>query len=373
MKFNFFFAAIITLVIIGTPIIFAIHFPSIDNDMEFITVEITDIQILSMDDTPGYYLDNADLVKITINITNDNLDYFLLSDKMIKLWVMEPDYRKSTLDKEVLDLVDNYSTIYDDELEVIYDNLQSRELFEECDWIIERIRIEQSKEITVCYNILRIWNNEVVNIDGEKQYYLVMMNNNQATSCPNCKKIPLSSFKENFGIQTPTWVQNLFIWYNQGMITEQDFQNSIEYLIESGIMAKTTNHEVEPDSLENKIHELKEHQARLILAQQTNLHVSMMNFFESDYDENFSGVVCKRQNNIVTLSGDYSNEDQYYNTIFFKLLVFDELGNVVTTGISKMVDVTAKEFRGFSVSTPFEGKMNSCFVMVDSRFSQGVD
>jgi len=320
-----------------------------------------------MDDTPKDYLDNADLVKITINITNDNLDYFLLSDRMVKLWVMEPDYRKSTLEKEVLDLVDNYSTIYDDELEVIYDNLQSRELFEECDWIIERVRIEQSKEITVCYNILRSWNNEILNIDAEKKYYLVIMNNNQATSCPNCKKIPLSSFEERLGKQTPIWIQNLFIWYAQGKISDQDFHNSIEYLVESGIIAK--EREIpSPPTLEYKIQELKEHQERLSIAQQTNLYVSMMNYFESDYNDSFSGVVCKKQNNIVTLSGDYSNEDQYYNTIFFKLLVFDELGNVVTTGISKMVDVTAKEFRGFSVSTPFEGRMNSCFVMVDSKF-----
>ena len=44
---------------------------------------------------------------------------------------MEPDYRKSSSDGEVLERVDNYSPIYDDELAVIYENLDSRELFEE--------------------------------------------------------------------------------------------------------------------------------------------------------------------------------------------------------------------------------------------------
>jgi len=368
LKFLFILTIIITLAIIGTPLVFAIYFPSIDNDMDLITLEIIDTQIIFLDDSIQDYLNNSDLVKITIKVTNDELDYFLLNDNMIKLWVMEPDYRKSTPDNKVFDLVDNYSTIYDDELEVIYDNLPSRELFEECDWIIERIRIEQSKEITVCYNILRSWNNEVLNIDGEKQYYLVMMNNHQATSCPNCKKILLSSFEANSGLQTPIWIQKLFIWYSLGKISEQDFGNSIEYLVAVGIIPEEKE-KIQPEStLENKNQQLKEHQTRLSLAQQTNLYVSAMSFYETNHPENFTGVICKKQNNVVTLSGDYTNDDTYYEAVFFKLLLFDGLNNVVSTGLSKIVDVLPGEFSHFSVSTPYKGKINSCFVMIDSKF-----
>jgi len=368
LKFNFILPIIITLAIIGSPLVFAIYFPSTDNDMKMVTVKIIDLQILSMDDTPGYYLDNSDLVKITINVTNDDLDYFLLNDKMVKLWVMEPDYRKSTPDDKIFDLVDNYSTIYDDELEVIYDNLQTRELFEECDWIIERIRIEQSKEITVCYNILRIWNNEVLNIDGEKQYYLVMMNNHQKTSCPNCKKILLSTFEPTLKYQIPSWIQNIFEWHQLGIISDQEFEYSIEYLVSAGIIPEEKEM-IEPVStLEKKNLQLKEYHTRLSLAQQNNLYVSAMSFYETNHSENFTGVTCKKQNNIVTLSGDYTNEDAYYKAVFFKLLVFDGLNNVVSTGLSKIVDVIPGEFTHFSVSTPYKAKINSCFVMIDSKF-----
>jgi len=128
-----------------------------------------DIQTIFMDDTPGYYFDNSDLVKISINVTNNGVDYFLLNDKMLKIWVMEPDFRKSSPDNEVFVMVDNYYTTYDDGLEVRYDNFQSRELFEECDYTNERIRIGVSKVFTVCYDILRIWNNEVLNMDGQKK------------------------------------------------------------------------------------------------------------------------------------------------------------------------------------------------------------
>ena len=74
--------------------------------------------------------------------------------------------------------------------------------------------------------------------------------------------------------------------------------------------------------------------------------------------------------NIVTLLADYTNDDTYYDAIFFKLLVIDELDNVVSTGLSKIVDVVPKEFRHFEVSTPYAGKMNSCFIMIDSKFPQ---
>jgi hypothetical protein len=366
-NFHFILATIVILAV-GIPSSFAIHQPSIDNNLDLIGLEVVDIQTFFMDDTPGYYLDNSDLVKITINITNNGLDYFLLNDNMVKLWVMEPDYRKSTPENEVLDLVDNYSTIYDDEIEVIYDNLQSRDLFEECDWIIERIRIEQSKEITVCYNILRIWNNEALNIDGQKQYYLVMMNNNQATSCPNCKKILLSNSEPTVQYNIPNWVQKIFEWHQLGLISDQEFEYTIQYLVAAGIIPEAEEKNHPASTLENKNLQLKEHHARLSFAQQTNLYVSAMNFYESKYDDGFSGVICKMQNNIVTLSGDYTNDDEYYEAVFFKLLLFDELNNVVSTGLSKIIDITPGEFREFSVSTPYKDKINSCFVMVDSKF-----
>jgi len=146
LKFHFILPIIITLAIIGSPLVFAIYYPSIDNDLKMITVKIIDLQILLMDDTPGYYLDNADLVKITIKVTNDGLDYFLLNDKMVKLWVMEPDYRKSTPDNKAFDLVDNYFTIYDDELEVIYDNLQSGSFLKSVTILMKELELSNQKK-----------------------------------------------------------------------------------------------------------------------------------------------------------------------------------------------------------------------------------
>ncbi len=166
----------------------------------------------------------------------------------------------------------------------------------------------------------------------------------------------------------PDWIQNILEWHKQGLISDQEYQNSIEYLIETGIITEDAFKKEIQIMLAEKNRQLKVHQANLLLAQQTNLYVSSMNFYESIYNDEFSGVLCKKQNNIVTLSGDYTNEGIYYYTVFFKLILFDEFGNVVAGGLSKIVDVTTKDFRNFSVSTPYKGKIDQCLVMVDSKF-----
>ena len=369
LNFHFSLAAIIALGLMGIPLVFALNLPTIDYDMNLVDLEVIDLQVLSLDDTPRYYFDNSDLVKITINVTNNGVDYFLVLDKMFKIWVVEPDIRKSSTENVVLEIVDNYYTSHDDELEVRYDNLQSRELFEECDYTNDRVRIGQSKVFTVCYDILRIWNNEILNLDDSKKYYIIMMNNDQVTSCPNCKKILLSTPELSHEYQLPGWVQNLVEWHKQGIISDQEYQNSIEYLVAAGIIPNAADKIHFAASLADKNKQLKEHQARLSLAQQTNFYVSLIKFYESEFDDEiFSGVLCKKQNNIVTLSGDFTNDETYYKIIFFKLLLFDDYGNVVAEGLSKIVDVAPKEFRHFSVSTPYKGKMNSCLVMIDSKF-----
>lgn len=358
---------IIGLGLIVIPLSSAIHFPSIDYDVNLTDIKIFDIQVISLDDTPGYYYDNSDLLKITVNVTNNALDYFLVSDKMFQVWVMQPNFR--TGQGKVSEIIDNYNTSYDDELEVRYDNLQSRELFEECNYTHDIVEIGQSKIFTLCFDVLRIWNNEVLNLDDSKKYYLVMMNNDQASSCPNCKKVLLSPYEFDNQYGLPQWVQNLVEWHNQGIISDQEYQNSIKYLISKGVIPKIVNDTKHEITVKDKNQQLKEHQEKLSLAQQTNLYVSAANYYKSDFDQNaFSGILCKRQNNIVVLSGDYTNDDAYHDAVFFKLLVVNELKNIVATGLSKIVDLTPKEFVHFSVSTHYAGKMNSCSVIIDSKF-----
>jgi hypothetical protein len=358
--------SIIILGVIGIPSAFAI-----DYDMNEVDVKIIDLQILSLDDTPGYSPDNSNLVKITLNVTNNGLDYFVVSDKMFKIWVMEQNFRKSTAENTVFEIVDNYYTFYDDELEVRYDDLPSRELFEECDYTFDRIFIGESKGFTICFDVLKIWNNDFPNLDGAKKNYLVMMANHKSTTCPNCKKMLLSTPEIDQKVNLPNWVKNLVRWHNQGVISEREYQNSIEYLVVKGVISKVPNDPHSTMSVTFKNQQVKEHQARLSIAQQSNLSVSVMNFYESEFSEEiFSGVTCKKQNNIVTLSGDYINDDYFYQVVFFKMLLFDDSGNVADIGIAKIVDVARKDLRHFSISVPYKYEVRSCLVMIDSKFQK---
>jgi len=344
-------------------------------DLNLIDLKVVDVQTLFLNDTPGYYLDDADLLKVTVNVTNNGLDYFLVQDKMFEILVMEPDILKSTPENEILEMVDNYDTIYDAKLEVRYDDLPSRELFEECDYIHDRIMVGASKTFTLCFDVLRIWQNEILILDGKKKYFLAMMDNDRHSSCPNCKKIFLSESDTDFenGETSPKWIQKIFDWHKGGLISQKELQNSINYLASKKIISEKIlyNSSLPSNTLEEKNRQLKIHQNQLSMYSNENLYVSHQKFYETKYhSDDFTGLLCKQKNNIVTLSGDYTNNDDvFYNSIFFKLLVFDDFGNVIATGISKTIDVASKEFRHFSVSAIHQGDLDHCVVLVDSKFS----
>ena len=235
------------------------------------------------------------------------------------------------------------------------------------DFTSSNLRNANFQDATLTYAILAETDLKDANFDGAGTW---STNLNDCYNHPICKKVLLSTSESDKKYHMPDWVENILEWHKQGLISDQEYQNSIEYLVEMGIITEdASKKEIQlMSALAKKNMQLKDHQAKLSLAQQTNLYVSSMNFYESKYNDEFSGVLCKKQNNIVTLSGDYTNDDIYYDTIFFKLNLFDEFGNVVASGLSKIVDVAPKDFRNFSVSTPYKGNIDQCLVMVDSKF-----
>ena len=343
---------------LGVPPAFA-TIPSADYDLSFIDLKVLDVQILEFDDRQYYPLGEADLLKVTVNVTNNGIENFGILDKMFKIIVMNPDFIKDDSPWSQ-SIVDNYFTTYNIYLETKYDQLESRELFDECQFTNVRIKIDNSKVFTVCFDILRSWNNEVLNIDGEKQHYLVMMNNQFMGSCPNCIPILLTSESED----VPSWLMQVIGWHSDGLISIKEFENTISYLKKTGVIDTSYSF----SKLDEKNNQLKNHQTKLADAH-LNLYVSTMKFYDFKHTEEFSGALCKQQNNIVTISADYSNpDDTHYDVVFFKLLLHDGFGNVIETGISKIVDVTDNDFRHFSVSTPYDDKFGYCSVVVDSKF-----
>jgi hypothetical protein len=164
----------------------------------------------------------------------------------------------------------------------------------------------------------------------------------------------------------PKWVLRLVDWEKRHLISEKELQNALTYLDSRGITWFYSKKS--PDALAEKNKEIAAYQSILSDAYSKNLFVSHIEMFETKHPDGFSGTICKKQNDIITLEADYSNDDTGYRVIFFRLKVFDGSGNFLIDGLSKIVDVAPKSFRHVSVSAPAVANPSYCTVDVDSKF-----
>jgi len=190
-----------------------------------VDVEIVDLKIIPMDDKLKDPLDDSDVIIIKFEITNRGIDYFVLSDKMFKILVMDPSFPVGEIKPESSFLIDNYFTLYDVELETRYDDYPNLEIFEGCEYLHDRVFLNQTETYSICFDVLRKWNNEVLNIDGSKHYFLALMDHNQFNSCPNCVENLLS-----METKMPQWFENNLRWYDEGKISKAELENAIKYL-----------------------------------------------------------------------------------------------------------------------------------------------
>jgi len=190
-----------------------------------VDVEIVDLKIIPMDDKPKDPFDDSDVILITFEITNRGIDYFVLSDKMFRILVLDPSFPAGEGKPEMTFIIDNYFTLYDDGLETRYDDYPNLEIFEDCDYLHDRIFVDQTATYSICFDVLRKWNNEVLNIDGPKHYFLALMDNLQYNSCPNCVENLLS-----METKMPQWFENNLRWYDEGKISKAELENAIKYL-----------------------------------------------------------------------------------------------------------------------------------------------
>jgi len=190
-----------------------------------VDVEIVDLKIIPMDDKPKDPFDDSDVIVITFEITNRGIDYFVLSDKMFKILVMDPSFPVGENKPEISFIIENYSTLYDIELETRYDDYPNLEIFEDCEYLHDRIFEDQTETYSICFDVLRKWANKVLNINGPEHYFLTLMDSKQNNSCPNCVENLLS-----METKMPQWFENNLRWYDEGKISKAELENAIKYL-----------------------------------------------------------------------------------------------------------------------------------------------
>jgi len=162
-------------------------------DLNLVDLEILETEVINIEENPNYPFDAADIVKIKFKVTKTEPGLFIVSDRMFRLISNTPSFISDPVLESFRGQSISFKAMYDDNFEVRYKGLESYHYFEDCEYFHEVLLDTENKSYTVCYDVLRRLNIVPVNFEGNKQYYLTLMDNTQSNSCPNCRELLLSS------------------------------------------------------------------------------------------------------------------------------------------------------------------------------------
>jgi hypothetical protein len=142
--------------------------------------------------------DYSDILKVKFNVTNNGLENFSIYKNMFQIDVIENHREfKGTIQTNRSNIVDNYYPQYIEDFKLRFQDISLPSELSECVLLNHGLRINQTKTLSVCFDVRQKWSNEPMDLDGPRQYYLVMMDNKFASSCPNCKSVLINNYYQN--------------------------------------------------------------------------------------------------------------------------------------------------------------------------------
>ena len=168
--------------------------------LNFTVLDVEKIFIPKWIDEPGDY---SDILKIKFNVTNKGLENFSVYKNMFQINVVDPhqefkEVRRTNRDN----IVDNYYPQYIEDFKLRFQDISLPSELSECVLLNHDLRINQTKTLSDCFDVRQKWSNEPLDLGGHRQYYLVMMDNKFATSCPNCISVLLDDYYQNSIMKT---------------------------------------------------------------------------------------------------------------------------------------------------------------------------
>ena len=162
--------------------------------LDMINFELIETSVVSIPYWIDEPVDSSDILKVKFKITNNGLENFVIYKNMFRVDVEDPSiiYRDFSRPPNDL-LIDTYYPEYSEDFNLRFQDLHLEPTYDDCILINHGIPINQSETLTICFDIKRKWNMEPLDLTGDKQYYLLMMDNKFAYSCPNCIKVLLTS------------------------------------------------------------------------------------------------------------------------------------------------------------------------------------
>lgn len=201
--------------------------------LNFTVLSVEKFFVSTWIDAPGDY---SDILKVKFNVTNNGLENFSVYKNMFQIDVVDPNQEFKEVKRTNRDyIVDNYYPQYIEDFKLRFQDISLPSELSECVLLNHNLRINQTKTLSVCFDVRQIESNIPLNFSGPRQYYLVMMDNKFASSCPNCITVLLDDYyqnpmiKTNFSprLQTSLGIQPEKISCKSGF--ELIFKNSIKY------------------------------------------------------------------------------------------------------------------------------------------------
>ena len=147
--------------------------------------------------------DYSDILKVKFNVTNKGLENFSIYKNMFQIDVIENHHEfKKAIQTTRNNMVDNYYPQYIEDFKLRFQDISLPSELSDCVLLNHSLRINQTKTLSVCFDVRQKWSNKPMDLDGPRQYYLVMMDNKFASSCPNCKSVLLNDYYQNPIIKT---------------------------------------------------------------------------------------------------------------------------------------------------------------------------
>lgn len=168
--------------------------------LNFTVLDVEKIFIPKWIDEPGDY---SDILKVKFNVTNNGLENFSIYKNMFQIDVVDPhqefrEVRRTNKDN----IIDNYYPQYIEDFKLRFQDISLPSELSECVLLNHNLKINQTKTLSVCFDVRQIESNAPLDFGGPRQYYLVMMDNKFATSCPNCISVLLDDYYQNTMVKT---------------------------------------------------------------------------------------------------------------------------------------------------------------------------
>ena len=217
--------------------------------LDFEILEVKKFFIPKWVNEPGDY---SDILQIKFNATNNGLNNFVIYKNMFQIDVVDPreqylEVRRTNQDY----VVDNYYPQYIEDFKLRFQDIVLPPSLFDCELLKHSIRNNQTRTLSVCFDVKQKWTNQPLDLTGPRLYYIVMMDNKFLTSCPNCKSIllneyyekplPESELSERMPQNLWMWLGKLANWNEKSIISNQEFSNAIDYLVKKKIIEQSPN------------------------------------------------------------------------------------------------------------------------------------